>query len=116
VTVVCAHSTMCPSIHIVGSACSSIRGKQKYSSGGKRSYTPNLDRRSCPSRGVGVCGRIKKEWQKWKSPQEQAKSWVKQHSRGWPDMPRTVIFLQDLGTREKGIAEMLVNFVVFDSK
>jgi hypothetical protein len=33
---------------------SSIRGKQKYSLGGKRSGTPNLNRRSCPTRVVDV--------------------------------------------------------------
>jgi hypothetical protein len=34
----------------VGSTCSSIRGKQKYSPGGKRRCTSNLGRRSHPSR------------------------------------------------------------------
>jgi hypothetical protein len=43
----------------MGSTCSSIRGKQKYSPGVKRSCTPNLDRRSHLSRGVGVSGTIK---------------------------------------------------------
>jgi hypothetical protein len=32
---------------------------------------------------------------------------VKQCFRSWPDKPRTVIFLEDLGLGEKGIAEML---------
>jgi hypothetical protein len=56
----------------VGSTCSSIRGKQKYSPEGKRICTPNLDRRFHPSRGVGVSGTTKKEQQKWNYPQEQA--------------------------------------------
>jgi hypothetical protein len=76
-TTVHAHPMLCPSVHTMGSTCSSIRGKQKYSPGGKRSCTSNLDGRSHPSRGVGVSGTIKKEWQKWKSLQKQARGWVK---------------------------------------
>jgi hypothetical protein len=55
-----AHPTVCPSVHTMGSTCSSIRDKKKYPPEGKRSCTPNLDRKSHPSRGVGVSGTIKK--------------------------------------------------------
>jgi hypothetical protein len=98
-TTVHAYYTVYTSVHTMRSTCSSIRGKQKYSPGGKRSWTPNLDRRSCPSRGVGASGTIKKEWQKWKSPQEQARGWVKYCCMGWSYKP--VIFLEDLGLGEK---------------
>jgi hypothetical protein len=60
-TAVCDSFTVCPSIHTVESTSSSIRGKQKYLPGAKRSCTANLDRKSHPSRGIGVSGTIKKE-------------------------------------------------------
>jgi hypothetical protein len=37
---------------------------------------------------------------------------VKILSRGWPDVPQTVIFLEDLGLGEKGIAEMLAPVLI----
>jgi hypothetical protein len=45
------------------------------------------------------------EWQKWRFPQEHSKSWIKYHSRGWPNMPQMLTLLLDLGPGEKGITE-----------
>jgi hypothetical protein len=36
-------------------------GKQKYSPGYKRSYTPNFYRKSHPNRVIWISGRVKKE-------------------------------------------------------
>jgi hypothetical protein len=71
-----AQLTVVPSVQTVGSTCSSMRGKQKYSPGGSRIWTLSWDSKSHPSRGIGVSGTTRKVTEV-EVPQGQASGWVK---------------------------------------
>jgi hypothetical protein len=95
-----------PSIQTDGSACSSIRGMQKYSlgTGGSSIWTLSLDRRSLPNKVIRVLRPSRDELQKWSFPQEHDTGWVK-YSRDWPDMLQMVTLLLDMRLGEKEMIE-----------
>jgi hypothetical protein len=78
-------------------------GAAEIAAWGRRIWVFSCDSKSCPSRDTGVLGTMRKEWQKRRSSQEQARGQVNQCSivLGWPDLPRTITFVIGPGTRRK---------------